>query len=143
MFLETSALTGENVEEAFLKCARNILTKIESGRMFLSLGVQKYNLSKIICVVIDIILFFYVIMSHQLYNISCFRGTRSRENGIRNTIWGRITTTPQQTTKPAKETGVLVLRRHTHIINFTASSSSVRVCLLHGALPDCCSQAHR
>ena len=31
MFLETSALTGENVEETFLKCARNILTKIESG----------------------------------------------------------------------------------------------------------------
>ncbi|MEE6524767.1 hypothetical protein FKM82_024400 [Ascaphus truei] len=32
MFLETSALTGENVEEAFLKCARNILNKIESGK---------------------------------------------------------------------------------------------------------------
>uniref|UniRef100_A0A803K1I8 Ras-related protein Rab-4 n=1 Tax=Xenopus tropicalis TaxID=8364 RepID=A0A803K1I8_XENTR len=30
MFLETSALTGENVEEAFLKCARTILSKIES-----------------------------------------------------------------------------------------------------------------
>ncbi len=33
MFLETSALTGENVEEAFLKCARSILTKIESGEL--------------------------------------------------------------------------------------------------------------
>nr|XP_047912638.1 ras-related protein Rab-4B-like [Anser cygnoides] len=32
MFLETSALTGENVEEAFLKCARTILNKIESGK---------------------------------------------------------------------------------------------------------------
>nr|XP_048688791.1 ras-related protein Rab-4B isoform X1 [Caretta caretta] len=31
MFLETSALTGENVEEAFLKCARTILNKIESA----------------------------------------------------------------------------------------------------------------
>lgn len=31
MFLETSALTGENVEEGFLKCARTILNKIESG----------------------------------------------------------------------------------------------------------------
>ena len=31
MFLETSALTGENVEETYLKCARSILTKIESG----------------------------------------------------------------------------------------------------------------
>ncbi|CAG5118391.1 unnamed protein product [Candidula unifasciata] len=33
MFLETSALTGENVEETFLKCARSILTKIESGEL--------------------------------------------------------------------------------------------------------------
>ena len=31
MHLETSARTGENVEESFLKCARAILTKIESG----------------------------------------------------------------------------------------------------------------
>ena len=31
MFLETSARTGENVEETFLKCARTILSKIESG----------------------------------------------------------------------------------------------------------------
>ena len=30
-FLETSALTGENVEEVFLKIARSILTKIEAG----------------------------------------------------------------------------------------------------------------
>jgi Ras-related protein Rab-4B len=32
MFLETSARTGENVEEVFLKCARTILAKIESGK---------------------------------------------------------------------------------------------------------------
>lgn len=32
MFLETSALTGENVEETFLKCAKSILSKIESGK---------------------------------------------------------------------------------------------------------------
>jgi len=31
MFLETSAVTGENVEEAFLKCSRSILGKIEAG----------------------------------------------------------------------------------------------------------------
>lgn len=31
LFLETSALTGDNVEETFLKCARSILMKIESG----------------------------------------------------------------------------------------------------------------
>ena len=33
MFLETSARTGENVEETFLKCARSILSKIESGQL--------------------------------------------------------------------------------------------------------------
>ncbi len=31
MFLETSALTGEGVEEVFLKCSKTILTKIETG----------------------------------------------------------------------------------------------------------------
>ena len=31
MFLETSALTGENVEEAFLQCSKIILSKIETG----------------------------------------------------------------------------------------------------------------
>lgn len=31
MFLETSAKTGENVEEAFLKCSKTILVKIETG----------------------------------------------------------------------------------------------------------------
>jgi len=31
MFLETSALSGEGVEEIFLKCARTILSKINSG----------------------------------------------------------------------------------------------------------------
>eukprot|EP00730_Choanoeca_flexa_P017694 TRINITY_DN8553_c0_g1_i3.p1 TRINITY_DN8553_c0_g1~~TRINITY_DN8553_c0_g1_i3.p1 ORF type:complete len:230 (+),score=44.88 TRINITY_DN8553_c0_g1_i3:63-692(+) len=33
MFLETSARTGENVEEVFLKCARTILSKIEGGQL--------------------------------------------------------------------------------------------------------------
>ena len=32
-FLETSALTGENVEEVFLKCTRTILTKIDAGEL--------------------------------------------------------------------------------------------------------------
>jgi Ras-related protein Rab-4B len=31
MFMETSAMTGECVEEAFMKCARSVLSKIESG----------------------------------------------------------------------------------------------------------------
>ncbi|KAF9940498.1 Ras- protein Rab-4A [Mortierella alpina] len=32
-FLETSALTGDGVEETFLKCGRAILTKIETGQV--------------------------------------------------------------------------------------------------------------
>ena len=42
-FMETSALTGDNVEESFLKCARTILTKIESGELDptkISSGIQ-------------------------------------------------------------------------------------------------------
>lgn len=33
IFLETSAKTGENVEEAFLKCSKTILAKIEAGEL--------------------------------------------------------------------------------------------------------------
>ncbi|KAK9768756.1 Ras- protein Rab-4B, variant 2 [Basidiobolus ranarum] len=33
MFLEASALSGEGVEEVFMKCARSILTKIETGQI--------------------------------------------------------------------------------------------------------------
>ena len=33
MFLETSAKTGQCVEEAFLKCSKNILAKIETGEL--------------------------------------------------------------------------------------------------------------
>ena len=33
MFLETSAKTGDSVEEAFLKCSKNILSKIETGEL--------------------------------------------------------------------------------------------------------------
>jgi len=31
IFLETSALTGEGVQEIYLKCARSILSKIDTG----------------------------------------------------------------------------------------------------------------
>lgn len=44
MFLETSALTGENVEEAFVQCARKILNKIESGRSDLLTGGLPKNI---------------------------------------------------------------------------------------------------
>lgn len=33
IFLETSAKTGDNVEEAFLKCSKSILAKIETGEL--------------------------------------------------------------------------------------------------------------
>lgn len=40
MFMEASALTGENVEEAFLKCAKSILAKIETGELLLFLELS-------------------------------------------------------------------------------------------------------
>ena len=33
MFLETSALSGENVHEAFLKCTRTIYNRVENGEI--------------------------------------------------------------------------------------------------------------
>lgn len=48
MFLETSAMTGENVEEAFLKCSRTISTKIEAGELDperMGSGIQYGNAS--------------------------------------------------------------------------------------------------
>ena len=33
MFIETSAATNENIAESFIKCARVILSKIESGNI--------------------------------------------------------------------------------------------------------------
>ncbi len=52
MFLEASALTGENVEEAFLQCAKTILSKVETGnanpRFFL---IMKINFC---CIVFNI-----------------------------------------------------------------------------------------
>jgi hypothetical protein len=32
MFMEASAMTGDGVEDIFLKCARSILTKVETGK---------------------------------------------------------------------------------------------------------------
>ena len=47
LFLEKSALTGENVEEVFLKCARSILSRIESGlinpKSMIGGGVRPYG----------------------------------------------------------------------------------------------------
>ena len=48
IFIECSALNGENVEETFLKCARSILTYIESGQINpdrLGSGIQFGDLS--------------------------------------------------------------------------------------------------
>lgn len=42
--MEASALTGENVEEAFLKCAKSILAKIETGKYhFFVVSIKKPN----------------------------------------------------------------------------------------------------
>jgi len=34
LFLETSALTGQNITEAFYKCAKSVLAKVQSGVIF-------------------------------------------------------------------------------------------------------------
>jgi len=44
MFVETSALTGDGVEEVFLKCGRTILSKINDGKIDpgkMGMGVQR------------------------------------------------------------------------------------------------------
>lgn len=49
IFLETSAKTGENVEEAFLKCSKTILAKIETGELDperIGSGIQYGDTSK-------------------------------------------------------------------------------------------------
>jgi Ras-related protein Rab-4B len=52
MFLETSALTGDHVEEAFLKCSRSILARIESGEFLLPMSVELKTLSQYFVVLI-------------------------------------------------------------------------------------------
>ena len=47
MFLETSAQTGENIEETFQKCARSILTKIESGMLWFEVIVTEFEFANI------------------------------------------------------------------------------------------------
>lgn len=47
MFLETSAKTGENVEEAFLKCSKTILAKIETGMYFRKINF--FNSTRVYC----------------------------------------------------------------------------------------------
>lgn len=44
-FMEVSALTGDGVDDAFLKCARTIMTKVESG-MFRIFYLKKIGESK-------------------------------------------------------------------------------------------------
>jgi len=49
MFLETSAKNGENVEEVFMKCAKTILNKIDSGVIRpddMGSGIQLGNVKK-------------------------------------------------------------------------------------------------
>ena len=43
MFLETSAMTGENINESFHQCARIILNKIASGPANHRLGVGVFT----------------------------------------------------------------------------------------------------
>ena len=53
VFCETSAKTGENVEEAFLKCSKTILAKIETGELdpgikFTKILISQYYFFKVL-----------------------------------------------------------------------------------------------
>ena len=95
MFLETSALTGENVEETFLKCARSILTKVESG--LLSHKFVTFCLLQICTVPCRLTVMVWI------------RWAGSRANGLRHSVWRRVIATDQSATTAAKEARMLVL----------------------------------
>ena len=73
MHMETSARTGENVEESFLKCARAILTKIESGGSWAGekshIWYGKFSLSLSVFSFIHSFLFFIIslLSTHTLH----------------------------------------------------------------------------
>jgi hypothetical protein len=48
-FLEASALDGSNVEEAFMRCARQILTKVELG----TIPVFPFSQCLVVCFELD------------------------------------------------------------------------------------------
>ena len=76
-FLETSALTGENVEEVFMKCARTILAKIDAGKLIFEcrwLTRPKQQWSGLLC-----------------SSLPIPRGTGPRPNGIWDSVWRRST----------------------------------------------------
>lgn len=49
MFLETSALTSENIQESFNLCARIILSKIDSGYLLLLFIQNNLNSNLYLC----------------------------------------------------------------------------------------------
>lgn len=59
VFLETSAKSGENVEEAFLKCSKTILAKIQCGELDPVSGTF-FNLHQEICILKHISIYFYI-----------------------------------------------------------------------------------
>lgn len=65
-FLETSALTGENVEEVFQKCTRSILTKIDAGN-FQQTILYIYLYYTCPCMVIDY--HYYTLLRCVILNI--------------------------------------------------------------------------
>lgn len=99
MFLETSALTGENVEEGFLKCARTILNKIDSGTL-ISFAKQVECLCESCTSSYDLHALWTCSRSESVYVtfltphcISFQRRVRPREDGFRYPVWRRIVET--------------------------------------------------
>ncbi len=81
MFLETSALTGENVEEGFLKCARTILNKIESGKWKLH--------CQAILVLVYYLLIHQAFMAHKVWRAHIWGG-KIQLIFIKSTRWSHF-----------------------------------------------------
>lgn len=83
IFLETSAKTGESVEEAFLKCSKTILAKIEtgeldperigSGKIHYPFQFRKYGYGKIyngLFITITIFILFILIYRYTIWGVT-------------------------------------------------------------------------
>lgn len=89
MFLEASALTGDAVEEMFFKCARSILSKIETGKTKNKMKTSSGRRIRIF------------ICSHS-------RSNRPRAKWKRRAIW-RLKFTADDTANTITEKGTILL----------------------------------
>ena len=76
IFLETSAKTGDSVEEAFLKCSKTILAKIETGE----LDPERIGSGILFLVLFERASFYLYFIMSQASNMAsrCFEGINKR-----------------------------------------------------------------